>query len=66
MPSATERCSGALQRAGPAPGDLLQREAQRLGVGELAVEQRQRGLQRGQLGVGELDRGQVEVLGRSE
>ena len=49
---------------GPAPGDLLQREPQRLGVGELAVEQRQRGLQRGALGVGERDRRQVEGLGR--
>ena len=39
-----------------APGDLLQREAQRLGVGELAVQQRQRRLQRGELGVGEGDR----------
>ena len=46
MPSATELWSGALQRARAAPGDLLQREAQRLGVGELAVEQRQRELQR--------------------
>ena len=53
---------GGAERARPAPGDLLQREAQRLGVGELAVEQRQRGLQRRQLGVGELDVGQVELL----
>ena len=62
MPSATGCCVGRAQRARPAPRDLLQREAQRLGVGELAVEQRQRGLQRGELGVGERDRGQVEVL----
>ena len=53
---------GGAERVGPAPGDLLQREAQRLGVGELAVEQRQRGLQGRQLGVRELDVGQVELL----
>jgi hypothetical protein len=35
---------GRAQRARPAPGDLLQREAQRLGVRELAVEQGQSGL----------------------
>ena len=52
------------ERARAAPGDLLQREPQRLGVGELAVEQRQRGLQRGALGVGERDRREVEGLGR--
>ena len=55
---------GGAQRARAAPGDLLQRQPQRLGVGELAVEQLQRGAQRRQLLVGELDRGQVEVLGR--
>ena len=54
---------GRLQRRRAAPGDLLQREAQRLGVGELAVEQRQRELQRGELLVGERDRREVEVLG---
>ena len=53
---------GRAQRARAAPGDLLQREAQRLGVGELAVEQAQRGLQRGELLVGERDRREVEVL----
>ena len=52
------------QRARAAPGDLLEREPQRLGVGELAVEQAERGAQRGQLGVGELDRRQVVVLRR--
>ena len=62
MPSATDRCSGAAQRAGAPPGDLLQRQPQRLGVGEFAVEQAQRGLQRRQLLVGEGDCGQVEVL----
>ena len=51
------------ERAGPAPGDLLQRQPQRLGVGELAVEQRERGLQGGALVVGELDRRQMERLG---
>ena len=62
MPSATPRWSGACERARAPPGDLLQREPQRLGVGELAVEQRQRGRERGQLGVGELDRREMEVL----
>src|SRR5215218_2336375 len=52
------------ERARAAPGDLLQRQAQRLGVGELAVEQRQRRLQRGALGVGEGDRRQMEGLRR--
>ncbi len=48
-----------------APGDLLQGEAQRLGVGEAAVgEQRERRAQRGQLVVRELDRVEVEVLRR--
>ena len=32
------------------------------GVGELAAQQRQRGRERSELGVGELDRGEVEVL----
>ena len=53
---------GGLQRARATPGDLLQRKAQRLGVGKLSVEQRQRGRQRRQLAVGELDRRQMEVL----
>ena len=55
---------GRAERAGPAPRELLQREPQRLGVRELAVEQAQRGLQRGELGVGELDRGEEERLRR--
>ena len=50
------------QRVRAPPRDLLQREAQRLRVGELAVQQRQRRLQRGQLGVREGDRREVEVL----
>ena len=53
---------GCPQRAGPAPCDLLEGEAQRLGIGEFAVEQAQRRLQRGELLVGELDCGKVEVL----
>jgi hypothetical protein len=53
---------GRPQRVGAPPGDLLQRQPQRFGIGELAVEQRQRGLQRGELGVGEGDRGEMEVL----
>jgi len=54
---------GRPQRAGASPGDLLQGEAQGLGVGEFAVEQVQRRLQRRELFVGEGDRPQVEVLG---
>ena len=53
---------GGAQWVHPAPGDLLQRETQRLGVRELAVEQRERHLQRGELRVGERNRGQMEVL----
>jgi hypothetical protein len=56
------RLRGGTQRARPAPRDLLQGEPQRLGVGELTVEQVERELQRRELGVGELDRRQVEVL----
>ena len=55
---------GRVERRGLPPGQLLKREPQRLGVGELAVEQRQRRAQRAQLLVGELDRRQVEVLRR--
>ena len=47
------------------PGDLLQSEAQRLGVGEAAVgQQGERGGERRQLVVVELDRVEVEVLRR--
>ena len=52
------------ERARAAPGDLLQRQPQRLGVGELAVEQAERGAECRELGVGELDRRQVVVLRR--
>ena len=45
------------------PGDLLEREPERLGVGEFAVEQAQRRLQSRELLVRERDRGQMEVLG---
>ena len=55
---------GRDQGARAPPGDLLQGQAQRLGVGELAVEQLERGAQRGQLLVGEGDRRQMEVLRR--
>ncbi len=55
---------GCVERAGPAPRDLLEGEAQRLGVGKLAIEQLQGGAQGGQLLVGERDRRQMEVLGR--
>src|SRR5205823_1002017 len=46
-----------------APRQLLQRQPQRLRVGELAVEQREQRAQGTQLLVGELDRREVEVLG---
>ena len=62
MPSATDRCSGARSGLGTPPGDLLQRQPQRLGVGEFAVEQGERRLQRREVLVGEGDRRQVEVL----
>ncbi len=52
------------ERALAAPRDLLKGQPQGLGVGELAVEQRQRGAQGGELAVGELDGRQVVVLGR--
>ena len=55
---------GRAEWARATPRDLLEREPQRLGVGELAVEQVQRGLEAGEFLVGELDRRQVEVLGR--
>jgi hypothetical protein len=54
---------GRAQRAGAPPRDLLQRQPQRLGVREFAVQQAERGLQRRELLVGERDRRQVEVLG---
>jgi hypothetical protein len=62
MPSATVRWSGARRGARPPPGQLLEGEPQRLGVGELPVEQAERRLQGGELVVGERDGGEVEVL----
>ncbi len=48
------------ERVGASPRQLLQREAQRLGVRELAVQQRQGQLHRGALTVAERDLGQVK------
>ena len=59
------RALALVERVRVAPGDLLQGQAQRLGVGEAAVgQQQQRGAQRRQLVVGEFDRVEVEVLRR--
>ena len=55
---------GRPERARASPGELLEREPQRLGVCEAPVEQRERSLKRRQLAVRELDRRQVEVLRR--
>jgi hypothetical protein len=55
-----------VERARPAPGDLLQGEAQRLGVRELAVEQPERGVQPRELVVVEGDGGRWKFSGRSE
>ena len=55
---------GRAERRRLAPRELLEREPQRLRVGELAVEQAERHPQRAELGVRELDRRQVEVLRR--
>ena len=53
-----------LEWAGTPPGDLLQGKPERLGVGELAIEQHERRAQRRQLTIRELDRRQVVVLRR--
>src|SRR2546421_10921704 len=53
---------GEPERVGAPPGDLLERKPQRLRIGKLAIEQLERSVKRSQLGVGELDRWQVEVL----
>jgi hypothetical protein len=55
---------GGSEGARAAPGELLESQAQRLGVREAPVEQRERSLKRRQLAVVELDRRQVEVLRR--
>ncbi len=52
-----------VEEARPAEGEVLQCEAERLRVGELALEQIQARLQGGQLVVGELERRQEVVLG---
>ena len=55
---------GRRQRRRLAPRELLQRQPHRLGVGELAVEERERRSKGAELGIGELDRREVEVLRR--
>ena len=52
-----------LVEAGPAEGQVLEREPQRLGVGELAVEVEQRRLQRRELVVLEVEPVEEVVLG---
>ena len=54
-----------LAEAGPAEREVLQREPQRLRVRELAVEEEERRLERGELVVAELELGQ-EVLLRAQ
>src|SRR5207248_2747811 len=49
--------------AGTAKREVLQREAERLRVSELSIEQGKRSLKRGQLLVPELDRGEKVALG---
>jgi hypothetical protein len=56
------RLGAGIGRVGAAQRQVLQRQAQRLGVCELALEQVEAGLQRRQLGVGEVDRRQEVVL----
>ena len=48
---------------GAAEGEVLKREPERLGVGELALEQVEAGLQRRQLVVGQLELGEEVALG---
>ena len=52
-----------LVEARPAEREVLQREPERLGVGELPLEQVERGLQRRELVVVELELGEEVVLG---
>ena len=54
---------GGLELRRPAEREVLERQAQRLGVGELAVEQVQRDLERGQLLVVEVELRQEVLLG---
>src|SRR5439155_13022834 len=51
-----------LREARPAQGEVLQREAKRLGVGKLAFEPVERGQQRGELVVRQLQLAQEIVL----
>ena len=55
---------GGAERRRLAPRELLEGEPQRLRVREFPVEQAERHPQRAELGVRELDRREVEVLGR--
>ena len=60
---AARRLGQRLGEPGPAEGEVLEREPQRLGVGELALEQVQRGLERRELLVLELELRQEVLLG---
>jgi hypothetical protein len=62
---AERRLRRRLVEAGAAEREVLEREPQRLGVGELPLEQVERGLERGELLVLELELGE-EVLLRAE
>ncbi len=62
---ATRRLGRRLAEAGASEGEVLEREAERLGVGELPLEEVEGGLQRRQLLVLELELGE-EVLLRAE
>ena len=53
-----------VERARPAQGEVLERQPQRLRVGELPLQQVEAGLQRRQLGLVEVELGEVVVLGR--
>ncbi len=53
---------GVVGGVGAAECEVLEREAQRLGIGELAVQQVHGGRERGQLGVAEVEAGQEVVL----
>ncbi len=53
-----------VERARAAEGQVLQRKAQRLGVGELPLEEVEAGLERGQLRLVEVDRREVVALRR--
>ena len=60
---AQRRVARRLGEAGPAEREVLQREPQRLGVRELALEQIERGLERGELLVLELELREEVLLG---